>query len=72
MVTSDSVETAKAIAFECGILNSSADSTEANIIEGKVFRELLDTEREEIAEKILVLLNCYNNLLFALLIMHNV
>ena len=35
MVTGDNVKTAKAIAVECGILNSYADATEPNIIEGR-------------------------------------
>ncbi|XP_061361514.1 calcium-transporting ATPase 8, plasma membrane-type-like [Gastrolobium bilobum] len=53
MVTGDNVKTAKAIALECGILF--ADATERNIIEGKQFRDLSDAEREEIAERILVM-----------------
>ncbi|KAF7806692.1 calcium-transporting ATPase 8, plasma membrane-type-like [Senna tora] len=55
MVTGDNVQTAKAIALECGILGSSADATEPNIIEGKVFRALSDSQRDEIAEKISVM-----------------
>lgn len=55
MVTGDNIQTARAIALECGILTSEADSTEPNIIEGKSFRDLSDTQREEIAEKILVM-----------------
>ncbi|KAI9112510.1 hypothetical protein K1719_016433 [Acacia pycnantha] len=55
MVTGDNVQTAKAIALECGILGSSADAREPNIIEGKRFRELSDSEREEIAERISVM-----------------
>jgi Ca2+-transporting ATPase len=54
MVTGDNVETAKAIAVECGILGSFADATEPNIIEGKTFRALSDEQREEIVERILV------------------
>lgn len=55
MVTGDNIQTARAIALECGILTSEADSTEPNIIEGKSFRDLSDTQREEIAEKISVM-----------------
>jgi Ca2+-transporting ATPase len=56
MVTGDNLQTAKAIALECGILSSDADATEPNLIEGKSFRALSDSEREEIAEKISVCL----------------
>ena len=55
MVTGDNLQTAKAIALECGILGSDADATEPNLIEGKVFRAYSDREREDIAEKITVL-----------------
>ncbi|KAK0600186.1 hypothetical protein LWI29_012587 [Acer saccharum] len=51
MVTGDNIQTARAIALECDILTLEADASES-IIEGKAFRELLDSEREEIAEKI--------------------
>lgn len=54
MVTGDNVRTAKAIALECGILDSDADATEPNLIEGTVFRALSDSEREKIADKISV------------------
>lgn len=54
MVTGDNVKTAKAIALECGILSSLADVTERSVIEGKTFRALSDSEREEIAESISV------------------
>lgn len=54
MLTGDNIQTARAIALECGILTSEADATEPNIIEGKSFRALSDTQREEIAEKISV------------------
>lgn len=54
MVTGDNVKTARAIALECGILASSADATEPNIIEGKTFRAMTDAQREEIAEAISV------------------
>ncbi|KAI3416718.1 Calcium-transporting ATPase [Psidium guajava] len=55
MVTGDNVQTAKAIALECGILDPEADATVPNLIEGKAFRALTDTEREEAAEKISVM-----------------
>lgn len=54
MVTGDNVQTARAIALECGILGSDSDATEPNLIEGKVFRALSDAQREEVAEKISV------------------
>lgn len=54
MLTGDNLQTAKAIALECGILGSDADATEPNLIEGKAFRALSDERREEIAEKISV------------------
>ncbi|KAF3457068.1 hypothetical protein FNV43_RR01725 [Rhamnella rubrinervis] len=52
MVTGDNLQTAKAIALECGILGSDAEATEPNLIEGEAFHALSDTEREQIAEKI--------------------
>ncbi|KAF9675091.1 hypothetical protein SADUNF_Sadunf10G0195300 [Salix dunnii] len=55
MVTGDNIQTAKAIALECGILNCGADATEPNIIEGKVFRAYSEKEREIIAKKITVM-----------------
>ncbi|KAK3197811.1 hypothetical protein Dsin_021226 [Dipteronia sinensis] len=55
MVTGDNIQTARAIALECGILTSEADASESIIIEGKAFCELADSEREEIAEKISVM-----------------
>ncbi|XP_023537316.1 calcium-transporting ATPase 10, plasma membrane-type-like [Cucurbita pepo subsp. pepo] len=55
MVTGDNVQTARAIALECGILGSDSDATEPNLIEGKAFRALTDAQREEIAEKISVM-----------------
>ncbi|KAK6911124.1 hypothetical protein RJ641_023217 [Dillenia turbinata] len=54
MVTGDNIQTAKAIALECGILDSDAEVTE-HIIEGKTFRELSEKEREHVAKKILVM-----------------
>ncbi|GKV20405.1 hypothetical protein SLEP1_g30536 [Rubroshorea leprosula] len=55
MVTGDNLKTAKAIALECGILESDADTSEPNLIEGKVFRALTEAQREEFAEKISVM-----------------
>lgn len=54
MVTGDNIQTAKAIALECGILQSDADATEPNLIEGKTFRALSESDRQEVAEKISV------------------
>lgn len=53
MVTGDNIQTAKAIALECGILASDADASE-QIIEGKTFRELSEQERENAAQRISV------------------
>ncbi|KAL0915702.1 hypothetical protein M5K25_016140 [Dendrobium thyrsiflorum] len=55
MVTGDNIQTAKAIALECGILHSEEEATEPTIIEGKVFRAYSEKTREEIAEKISVM-----------------
>ncbi|XP_059459519.1 calcium-transporting ATPase 10, plasma membrane-type-like [Corylus avellana] len=55
MVTGDNLQTAKAIAFECGILDSNADAAEPNLIEGKTFRALPDKEREKVADQISVM-----------------
>uniref|UniRef100_A0A2P2MNJ3 Calcium-transporting ATPase n=2 Tax=Rhizophora mucronata TaxID=61149 RepID=A0A2P2MNJ3_RHIMU len=55
MVTGDNLKTAKAIALECGILQSDEDAVEPNIIEGSMFRSYPDEEREVIAEKISVM-----------------
>lgn len=54
MVTGDNLQTAKAIALECGILDSDADTSEPNIIEGRIFRAYSEKERELIAKKITV------------------
>lgn len=55
MVTGDNLKTARAIALECGILQSDADASKPNhLIEGKDFRSLSDSEREEVAEQISV------------------
>ncbi|KAK2969950.1 hypothetical protein RJ640_008290 [Escallonia rubra] len=55
MVTGDNLQTAKAIAVECGILASDADATEPNVIEGRTFRELSEKEREHVAKRISVM-----------------
>ncbi|KAK4838265.1 hypothetical protein QYF36_012378 [Acer negundo] len=55
MVTGDNLQTAKAIALECGILDSIANDIEYNIIEGKVFRALSEKEREQAAAEITVM-----------------
>ncbi|KAL6191793.1 hypothetical protein ACLB2K_038182 [Fragaria x ananassa] len=55
MVTGDNVQTAKAIALECGILTSDSELCEPTLIEGKAFRELSDKQREDFAEKISVM-----------------
>ena len=54
MVTGDNLQTAIAIALECGILSSTADANEPNVIEGKVFRAYSEKEREQIAHRITV------------------
>ncbi|KAG8481751.1 hypothetical protein CXB51_026617 [Gossypium anomalum] len=55
MVTGDNIQTAQAIALECGILSSAQDVTEPIIIEGRVFRALTEIEREQVARKIMVM-----------------
>ncbi|KAL2462421.1 Calcium-transporting ATPase 9 [Forsythia ovata] len=55
MVTGDNLQTAKAIALECGILLSEKEACEPNVIEGTTFRKLSDKEREQVAKKILVM-----------------
>ncbi|CAN8230013.1 unnamed protein product [Cochlearia groenlandica] len=55
MVTGDNIQTAKAIALECGILASDADAGEPNLIEGKVFRSFSEEERDRICEEISVM-----------------
>ncbi|PIN07951.1 Calcium transporting ATPase [Handroanthus impetiginosus] len=55
MVTGDNIQTAKAIALECGILSADSDTSEPYVIEGKKFRELSDKEREHVAKKISVM-----------------
>ncbi|KAI9073067.1 hypothetical protein K1719_044987 [Acacia pycnantha] len=55
MVTGDNIQTAKAIALECGILSSNDDLAEPNVIEGKTFRALSESEREQVAKRITVM-----------------
>ncbi|KAL5216776.1 hypothetical protein ABZP36_008177 [Zizania latifolia] len=54
MVTGDNLQTARAIALECGIVTD-PNVSEPLIIEGKTFRALTELEREEVSEKILVM-----------------
>uniref|UniRef100_A0ACD5Z9I7 Uncharacterized protein n=1 Tax=Avena sativa TaxID=4498 RepID=A0ACD5Z9I7_AVESA len=54
MVTGDNLQTARAIALECGILTDPQASTPV-IIEGRVFRAYSDAEREAVADKISVM-----------------
>lgn len=54
MVTGDNLGTAKAIALECRILGSASDAIGHTIIEGKVFREFSEKEREQVAQEIIV------------------
>lgn len=56
MVTGDNIQTAKAIAMECGILDPTAGLSESAIIEGREFRVLSESARQAIAEKICVCL----------------
>ncbi|XP_054781751.1 calcium-transporting ATPase 9, plasma membrane-type-like isoform X2 [Prosopis cineraria] len=55
MVTGDNIQTAKAIALECGILSSNEDLAEPNVIEGKRFRSLSENDREHVAKQITVM-----------------
>ncbi|KAI3443397.1 hypothetical protein Pfo_000062 [Paulownia fortunei] len=56
MVTGDNLQTARAIALECGILGSNADdATEPNLMDGKAFRNLTETQRLEVADRISVM-----------------
>jgi P-type Ca2+ transporter type 2C len=59
MVTGDNIETAKAIALECGILDANSVISEPVVIEGKVFREMSESARGEAADKIIVTLSHY-------------
>jgi Ca2+-transporting ATPase len=53
MITGDNLQTARAIALECGILTDPQASTPV-IIEGRVFRAYSDDDREAVADKISV------------------
>lgn len=53
MVTGDNLQTAKAIALECGILSEN-DNIDEVIVEGKVFRALNDDQRDQRVETIKV------------------
>ncbi|XP_004235507.1 calcium-transporting ATPase 9, plasma membrane-type isoform X1 [Solanum lycopersicum] len=55
MVTGDNIQTARAIALECGILSSNTEVTEFEVIEGKTFRELSEKEREQVANRMSVM-----------------
>uniref|UniRef100_I1QK62 Calcium-transporting ATPase n=2 Tax=Oryza TaxID=4527 RepID=I1QK62_ORYGL len=55
MVTGDNIETAKAIALECGILDANGAFVEPFVIEGKVFREMSEAARGDIVDKITVM-----------------
>ncbi|KAL9684528.1 hypothetical protein QQ045_021969 [Rhodiola kirilowii] len=55
MVTGDNINTARAIALECGILKSDADASAPTLIEGPAFRALTDHQRDEMADKISVM-----------------
>ncbi|XP_039170263.1 calcium-transporting ATPase 9, plasma membrane-type [Eucalyptus grandis] len=55
MVTGDNIQTAKAIALECGILGPSDDFSEPNVIEGCVFRALSEKDQQQCAKKITVM-----------------
>ncbi|KAL5977905.1 Calcium-transporting ATPase 5, plasma membrane-type [Asimina triloba] len=67
MVTGDNIQTAKAIALECGILDSEAAATYPTVIEGRVFRALSDFQREEVADSISVWTLAFINLIFLVL-----
>ncbi|XP_020109417.1 calcium-transporting ATPase 8, plasma membrane-type-like isoform X2 [Ananas comosus] len=54
MVTGDNLQTAKAIALECGILTD-PNVSEPVVIEGRTFRACTDAEREAIANEISVM-----------------
>ncbi|CAA7408242.1 unnamed protein product [Spirodela intermedia] len=54
MVTGDNIQTAKAVALECGILDSEA-ATEPTVIEGRTFRAYSEKQREKIAGEISVM-----------------
>lgn len=56
MVTGDNINTARAIALECGILKpGDEDASEPSLIEGRAFRALTDDQRDRMADKISVI-----------------
>ncbi|KAI3437157.1 Cation_ATPase_C domain-containing protein [Psidium guajava] len=55
MVTGDNIQTAKAIALECGILDPSDNASPPNVIEGCTFRSYSEKEREHVAKRITVM-----------------
>ncbi|KAK4596412.1 hypothetical protein RGQ29_014444 [Quercus rubra] len=55
MITGDNVHTAKAIAFECKILNPNEDLVDEAVVEGEQFRNYSPEERVEKVDKILVM-----------------
>ncbi|XP_031480261.1 calcium-transporting ATPase 5, plasma membrane-type-like isoform X2 [Nymphaea colorata] len=55
MVTGDNIQTAKAIALECGILDSEAAAMEPIVIEGRTFRNYSETDRPNLASQISVM-----------------
>ena len=55
MITGDNVHTAKAIAFECKILNLDEDLDDVAVIEGVQFRNYSHEERMENVDKIHVM-----------------
>lgn len=55
MVTGDNVNTAKAIALECGILDPNVEAIEPTVIEGRAFRALSEAGRDAICERISVM-----------------
>ena len=54
MVTGDNIKTAKAIALECGILDSEAEATEPTLIHGQTFRAMREKDRDSVADRISV------------------
>jgi magnesium-transporting ATPase (P-type) len=54
MVTGDNIYTAKAIAVECGILQTEEPTEQYASIEGRDFRNKSEDERLEIVDKICV------------------